>query len=311
MQQNLGFVFPGQGSQKVGMLSELGDAYPIIRKTFSEASEVVSYDLWQLIQHDSGNTLSKTSITQPAILSSSVAIWRLWQQHGGVRPALMAGHSLGEYSAMVCSGVLGFQDAVQLVKKRGEYMQSAVPPGVGSMAVIVGLEDRAVIEACEKAAENQVVSAVNFNSPGQVVIAGHNEAVNRAADLCKEVGAKRTLPLAVSAPFHCALMKPAADEFAKVIKAVELHSPAIDVLQNYGQETTGDTELIRDNLVKQIYSPVPWVDTINQFAARGISRSFEIGPGKVLCGLIRRIQPGFEVLAVNDVASLREALLSV
>ena len=309
MQSDLAFIFPGQGSQKEGMLVELATEHASIQATFNEASEVLAYDLWALCQSDPDNKLALTHITQPAILTASVALWRLWQEQGGYQPALMAGHSLGEYSALVSAGVIAFQDAVMLVQKRGEFMQSAVPVGVGAMAAIVGLADEDVVAACEEAAEGEVVDAVNFNSPGQVVIAGHVEAVNRAIELCKSKGAKRALPLPVSAPFHSALMQPAAERFAEVLESVSLNSPTTPVLQNYSLElTTDDTAAIKENLIKQIYSPVPWVETINSFAERGVKRVIEVGPGKVLCGLNKRIAAEMEAMAINDSDSLSAAL---
>lgn len=306
--QTAGFVFPGQGSQKVGMLAELGEHYPVVGDTFREAADVLGYDLWSLVQHDPEGQLSRTSVTQPAILTSSVAIWRLWLQQGGFNPGIMAGHSLGEYSALVCSGVLDFRDAVDLVRKRGEYMQNAVPLGVGTMAAIVGLEDASVIAACETAAEDQVVSAVNFNSPGQVVIAGHAEAIERAIALCKAAGAKRALPLPVSAPFHCDLMRPAAEAFSVDLESVAFHQPGIPVLQNFGLRTETSPDAIRQNLIGQIYSPVPWVDTVRLFSDRAVSLVYEIGPGKVLCGLVKRIAPDMAVLAINNEVSLKAGL---
>lgn len=309
MQKSSAFIFPGQGSQHEGMLAELAEKYSLIQDTFTEASTVLGYDLWALSQEDPEKKLSLTHITQPAILTASVAIWRLWLEQGGDKPALMAGHSLGEYSALVSSGVLAFRDAVKLVQSRGEFMQSAVPVGVGAMAAIVGMADADVISACKAAEEGQVVNAVNFNSPGQVVIAGHLDAVNRASALCKANGAKRALHLPVSAPFHSPLMLPAAERFADVLKDVELSSPQIPVLQNYSLAlTTEDTESIKENLVRQIYNPVPWVKTINFFNQHGINAVFEIGPGKVLCGLNKRIAADMLASAVNDNASLETAL---
>ncbi len=307
----LGCVFPGQGSQKIGMLAELASEFPLVLDTFNEASSVLGYDLWDLVQNDNNNDLSKTHITQPSILTSSVAIWRVWQSLGGPQPVLMAGHSLGEYSALVCSGVIDFKAGVDLVRKRGEFMQSAVPEGVGGMAAIVGLDDAVVMEACAKAAEDQVVEAVNFNSPGQVVIAGHAEAVERAIALCKLAGAKRALPLPVSAPFHCRLMQPAAERFKTVLDGVTLKSPSIPVLQNFGLRAESDVETIRANLVSQIHSPVPWVETIKLFAAKGVENMLEVGPGKVLCGLVKRIEENLTVNAINDPESLRQALTGI
>jgi len=303
-----GFIFPGQGSQKVGMLSELAEQFDSVQSTFTEASEVLGYDLWKLIQEGPAEELSKTHITQPAILTSSVAIWRLWNEQGGGAPDLVAGHSLGEYSALVCAGVLAFTDAVGLVHKRGLYMQNAVPLGVGAMAAIVGLEDDKVVAACDEARQGEEVAAVNFNSPGQVVIAGHTGAVARAGDLCKAAGAKRALPLPVSAPFHSILMKPAAEQFATDLEAVALSTPEIPVMQNFGLETPESPDRIRENLVNQIFNPVPWVATINKFADAGISRVLEIGPGKVLNGLNKRIVPEMAVLSINETAGLNDAL---
>lgn len=306
-----GFIFPGQGSQKVGMLSELAEQFDSVQSTFTEASEVLGYDLWKLIQEGPAEELSKTHITQPAILTSSVAIWRLWNEQGGGAPDLVAGHSLGEYSALVCAGVLAFTDAVGLVQKRGLYMQNAVPLGVGAMAAIVGLEDDKIVAACDEARQGEEVAAVNFNSPGQVVIAGHTGAVARAGDLCKAAGAKRALPLPVSAPFHSILMKPAAEQFATDLEAVALSTPEIPVMQNFGLETPESPDRIRENLVNQIFNPVPWVATINKFADAGISRVLEIGPGKVLNGLNKRIVPEMAVLSINESAGLNDALSQV
>ena len=306
-----GFIFPGQGSQKVGMLSELAERFDSVQSTFTEASEVLGYDLWKLIQEGPAEELSKTHITQPAILTSSVAIWRLWNEQGGGAPDLVAGHSLGEYSALVCAGVLAFTDAVGLVQKRGLYMQNAVPLGVGAMAAIVGLEDDKIVAACDEARQGEEVAAVNFNSPGQVVIAGHTGAVARAGDLCKAAGAKRALPLPVSAPFHSILMKPAAEQFATDLEAVALSTPEIPVMQNFGLETPESPDRIRENLVNQIFNPVPWVATINKFADAGISRVLEIGPGKVLNGLNKRIVPEMAVLSINETAGLNDALSQV
>jgi len=312
MQQDLGFIFPGQGSQKEGMLAELAEQHAVIGQTFRQASDVLGYDLWALCQEDPDKQLSLTHITQPAILTASVALWRLWQDLGGAMPAIMAGHSLGEYSALVCSGALQFTDAVALVRKRGEFMQSAVPVGLGAMAAIVGLEDAEVQAVCAQAAESETVDAVNFNSPGQVVIAGHKAAVERAIEACKASGAKRALPLPVSAPFHSSLMLPAAERFAEELASVEISVPTVPVLQNYQLSlSTEDTAAIRDKLVKQIYSPVPWVETIRYFSEQGIKTVIECGPSKVLCGLNKRINPDMDAQASENQAALEAALAAV
>lgn len=294
------------------MLADLAAIYPQVMATFGEASAVLGYDLWQLVQAGPAEQLALTQITQPAILTSSVAIWRVWQASGGTQPSLMAGHSLGEYSALVCSGALEFTAAVALVRQRGEFMQSAVPVGTGGMAAIVGLDDAAVVKACTEASTpDDVVAAVNFNSPGQVVIAGHAGAVTRASELCKAAGAKRALPLPVSAPFHSPLMQPAAERFASVLAEVRIQAPAVPVIQNFGLAASSDPAVIRHNLVSQIHSPVPWVATIQRFAHQGISTVIEFGPGKVLCGLNKRIEPDMEALAVNDPSSLQAALAAL
>jgi len=302
-----GYIFPGQGSQKVGMLAELAESFSLVKETFLQASDVLGYDLWALTQTGPAEELDKTQITQPTILTASVAIWRLLKDQGGISPSLMAGHSLGEYSALTCAGVIDFADAVSLVQQRGEFMQSAVPLGVGGMSAIIGLDDDKVVVACEQAKQGEEVAAVNFNCPGQIVIAGHIDAVTRAGALCKEAGAKRALPLPVSAPFHCVLMKPAAEKFAAVLDEVTFNSPEIPVLQNFGLDCSSDPEVIRNNLVNQIFSPVPWIDTINKFAGSRINQVLEIGPGNVLSGFNRRIQPDMNVLSVNDLASLEQA----
>jgi [acyl-carrier-protein] S-malonyltransferase len=304
----LGLVFPGQNSQHVGMLAELAAAYPVVLQTFAEASQVLGYDLWQLTQQGPAEQLALTHITQPTMLTSSVAIYRVWQQAGGSMPALVAGHSLGEYSALVCAGVLQFSEAVGLVRQRGEFMQNAVPVGVGSMAAVLGLDDEAVIRCCAEASSVGIVVAANFNSAGQVAIAGETAAVEQAGQLCKAAGAKRVLPMSVSAPFHSPLMKPAAEKFAAVLADIKLTPPSIPVLHNVGLDTTQDVEVIRQKLVAQIYSPVPWVATMHAFADKGIIQLLEIGPGKVLTGLNKRIDERLHTLAVNDVASLQAAL---
>ncbi len=306
-----GMVFPGQGSQHIGMLAELAAGFDSVAATFREASNVLGYDLWLLAQSGPSEQLALTHVTQPLMLTSSYAIWRVWQQQGGRQPALMAGHSLGEYSALVCAGALDFATAVDLVKKRGEFMQSAVPLGTGTMVAVLGLEDTEVVRCCAAASDAEVVTAANFNSPGQVVIAGHVAAVERAVSLCREAGSKRAIPLSVSAPFHCPLMQPAAAQFAAVLAKVAMKSPQIPVLQNYGLATSSDPEQIRRNLVAQISNTVPWVATMNLFAERGVLQLLEIGPGKVLAGFNKRINPALETIAVNDPASLSQALAHI
>ncbi|WP_314867378.1 ACP S-malonyltransferase [Aggregatibacter kilianii] len=298
-------VFPGQGSQTVGMLAELAGDYPIVQETFKQASETLGYDLWQLVQEGPAEELNKTWQTQPALLTASVAVYRVWQQkYPELKPEVMAGHSLGEYSALVCAGVLDFQDAVKLVELRGKLMQQAVPEGTGAMYAIIGLDNEAIINACKQAEQGEVVSAVNFNSPGQVVIAGAKAAVERAAALCKEAGAKRALPLAVSVPSHCALMKPAADQLSVSLESITLKAPAISVLNNVDVKAETDADAIRNALVRQLYSPVRWTETVEKMSHSGVEVLVEIGPGKVLNGLTKRIVDSLQATSVNDVKSL-------
>ena len=298
-------VFPGQGSQTVGMLAELAGDYPIVQETFKQASEVLGYDLWQLVQEGPSEELNKTWQTQPALLTASVAVYRVWQQkYPALKPEVMAGHSLGEYSALVCAGVLDFQDAVKLVELRGKLMQQAVPEGTGAMYAIIGLDNDAIINACKQAEQGEVVSAVNFNSPGQVVIAGAKAAVERAAALCKEAGAKRALPLAVSVPSHCALMKPAADQLSVSLESITLKAPVVAVLNNVDVKAETDAVAIRNALVRQLYSPVRWTETVEKMAQNGVEVLVEVGPGKVLNGLTKRIVDSLQAVSVNDVKSL-------
>ncbi|WP_419962828.1 ACP S-malonyltransferase [Pantoea vagans] len=302
------FVFPGQGSQTVGMLTELAATYPLVEETFHEASDALGYDLWQLVSQGPAEELNKTWQTQPALLAASVAIYRVWQQQGGEQPVLMAGHSLGEYSALVCAGVLNFADAVKLVELRGKLMQEAVPEGTGAMQAIIGLDDAAIRKACEESAQGQVVSPVNFNSPGQVVIAGNKEAVERAGAACKAAGAKRALPLPVSVPSHCALMKPAADKLAVALESITFNAPAVPVINNVDVKAETDAAAIRHALVRQLYSPVRWTESVEAMAAQGVTQLLEMGPGKVLTGLTKRIVDSLTAAAVNDTASLAAAL---
>ena len=308
---NFTFAFPGQGSQSVAMLAELAQSFPVVVDTYKEASEALGYDLWELVQQGPAEALNQTDKTQPALLTASVAIWRVWAEQGGEKPSVVAGHSLGEYSALVCAGVIDFKDAVKLVELRGQLMQQAVPAGVGAMYAIIGLDDEAIAKACEQAAQGEVVSPVNFNSPGQVVIAGNKDAVERAGALCKEAGAKRALPLPVSVPSHCALMKPAAEKLAVALQDIEFKTPEISVINNVDVAAETDAEKIKDALVRQLHCPVRWTDIIKKMAADGISLQVEAGPGKVLSGLVRRIDKSFTAQAINDTATLEKSLAAV
>ncbi|MBJ3815489.1 ACP S-malonyltransferase [Shimwellia pseudoproteus] len=302
------FVFPGQGSQSVGMLADLAAENPVVEATFREASDALGYDLWALSQQGPAEELNKTWHTQPALLAASVAIWRVWQQRGGKTPAMMAGHSLGEYSALVCAGVMNFADAVRLVELRGKFMQDAVPAGTGAMYAIIGLDDAAIAKACEDAADGQVVSPVNFNSPGQVVIAGNKDAVERAGAACKAAGAKRALPLPVSVPSHCALMKPAAEKLAAELQKMTFSAPQIPVVNNVDVKCETAPDAIRDALVRQLYSPVQWTKCVEFMAGQGVTQLLEAGPGKVLTGLTKRIVDTMTATAINEPASLSAAL---
>lgn len=308
MTNTLAIVFPGQGSQSVGMLTELCQQYDIVKHTFAEASAALGYDLWALVSQGPEAELNETHRTQPALLTASVAVWRLWQQQGGATPAYFAGHSLGEYSALVCAGVLSLADAVKLVEKRGNYMQQAVPAGVGAMSAIIGLDDDAIALACQQAAQGEVVSPVNYNSPGQVVIAGHKAAVERAGELCKAAGAKRALPLPVSVPSHCALMRPAAEQLAVDLTALNFNPAVIPVVNNVDVTIASDAAAIKDALERQLYSPVQWTKTIEWLAAQGVTQVIELGAGKVLSGLIKRIDKNLSSTSVGDAASLQAAL---
>lgn len=301
-------VFPGQGSQAVGMVADLYESSEVVQQTFAEASSALGYDMWALVSTDSEGKLNQTEYTQPALLTASVAIWREYLANGGERPSLMAGHSLGEYSALVCAEVMSLADGVKLVQKRGQYMQEAVPAGTGAMAAIIGLADELVQKACDDAAQGAVVSPVNFNSPGQIVIAGEKEAVERAMTLAKEAGAKRALPLPVSVPSHCALMKPAADQLAKDLEGLELNAPTIPVINNVDVAQPQAPESIKQALVQQLYSPVRWTETIMEFAKLGVTEVVEFGPGKVLTGLGKRIDKSISYSAANDVESVAATL---
>ena len=304
----LGFIFPGQGSQSIGMLKDLAEAHAGVRETYDEASAALGYDLWQIVQEGPQERLNSTEVTQPAMLAAGVAVWRVWQAQGGPQPVMMAGHSLGEYSALVCAGSLPFADAITLVAERGRLMQQAVPEGSGAMAAILGLDDAQVIAVCAAAAQGDVVEAVNFNSPGQVVVAGSKAAVERAAELAKAEGAKRAVLLPVSVPSHCSLMKPAADELAKRLADIDIQQPQVQVINNVDVDSPADADGIRDALTRQLYQPVRWVETINKLSSLGIETVVEAGPGKVLTGLNKRIVKTMTALPVYDSASLSTAL---
>ncbi|KPA94130.1 ACP S-malonyltransferase [Pseudomonas asplenii] len=299
MSTSLAFVFPGQGSQSLGMLAELGAQYPLILETFAEASQALGYDLWALTQQGPEELLNQTDKTQPAILTASVALWRLWLAEGGRCPAYVAGHSLGEYSALVAAGSLSLADAVRLVERRGQLMQEAVPAGQGAMAAILGLEDADVVAACADSAQGEVVSAVNFNSPGQVVIAGAKAAVERAMEACKAKGAKRALPLPVSVPSHCELMRPAAERFAESVAAIDWQAPQIPLVQNVSASVAADLDSLKRDLLEQLYKPVRWVECVQYLAAQGATELVECGPGKVLAGLNKRCADGVNTSNLN------------
>jgi [acyl-carrier-protein] S-malonyltransferase len=303
----LAFVFPGQGSQSVGMMSGWGNRAEV-RATFAEASGALGQDLWALVTDGPAELLNQTLNTQPAMLAADVAAWRVWQTAGGTAPALLAGHSLGEYAALVAAGALGFTDAVKLVRLRAEAMQAAVPEGVGAMAAILGLNDDAVRAVCADAAAGEVVEAVNLNSPGQVVIAGNKAAVERAMALAKEKGAKRALPLPVSVPSHSSLMLPAAEKLLAHLQGVTIVTPNIPVLHNTDVQSHTEPAAIRAALAKQLHTPVRWVETVQALKAAGIERVIECGPGKVLAGLNKRIDDSLPAVALVDEASLQAAL---
>ncbi len=304
----LAFVFPGQGSQSVGMLADLATAHPLILETFAEASTALGIDLWRMTQSGPEATLNHTVNTQPALLAAEVAIWRAWHEAGGHTPGLVAGHSLGEYSALVCAGCLSFSDAIRLVAARGRCMQEAVPAGTGGMAAILGLDDQAVVAACAEAAGSEIVAAVNFNAPGQVVIAGHKAAVDRAVEAAKARGAKRAMPLPVSVPSHCQLMLSAAESFRRHLDAVPLVDARIPVIQNVDAVARQDAAGLRQSLILQLYSPVQWVECVKALHQRGVRTIVECGPGKVLSGLIKRIESSLQLDAIGDADSFAVAL---
>jgi [acyl-carrier-protein] S-malonyltransferase len=304
---NFAFVFPGQGSQSVGMMTAYGES-AVIRQTFAEASDALGEDLWHMVAEGPAELLAQTVNTQPLMLTAGVAVYREWIARGGAVPALVAGHSLGEYSALVAAGALDFQEAVKLVRLRAQAMQEAVPQGEGAMAALLGLDEAAAVEACAEAAQGEVVSAANLNSPGQIVIAGSRAAVERAMLAAKARGAKRAVLLPVSAPFHCALMKPAAERLQLRLADIEVRVPLIPVLNNVDVAVEDQPARIKDALVRQAYSPVRWIETVQEIARRGASHVFECGPGKVLAGMTKRIEGSLVGGAIADVASLEETL---
>ena len=303
----LALVFPGQGSQAVGMMGRY-DAYPVVRDTFAEASRALGEDLWTLVENGPEEALNQTVNTQPAMLAADIAVYRAWRAAGGGAPVVVAGHSLGEYAALVAAGALSFTDAVPLVRFRAASMQEAVPAGMGSMAAIMGLDAAAAAEACRAAAQGQVVEPVNFNAPDQIVIAGHREAVERAAAAAKARGAKRAVILPVSAPFHSVLMKPAAERLAVYLAKVAIDAPAVRVVHNVDAGTAATPDAIRTALAAQAASPVRWVETIRAIAAQGVTHVLECGPGKVLTGLAKRIAPELTALPLNDADAIAAAL---
>lgn len=306
--QNLAFVFPGQGSQSIGMVAELAASYPEVKHIFERASDAISYDLWTLVKEGPIEQLNQTHNTQPVMLAAGFAVWSVWGQLSAIRPAWMAGHSLGEYTALVCAGALKFEDALKLVVERGRLMQAAVPDGIGAMAAILGLDDAQVIAVCAEAAEQDIVAAVNFNAPGQVVIAGHLAAVDRAINLAKEAGAKKAIALPVSVPSHCQLMASAAEQLAKKLSTVAVVEPKTRVVHNVDVKIHPLPDDIRHALVEQLYRPVRWADSVQHLHDQGVEHFIECGPGKVLLGLNKRIVKSAAHSALFDPASINQIL---
>lgn len=307
-QHNLAFVFPGQGSQSVGMLAQLAETYPVVKDTFAEASAVLGFDLWDLVANGPDADLNKTQNTQPAMLAAGVAVWRVWCEQSQVRPAFMAGHSLGEYTALVCSGAMAFADAIRLVAERGRLMQEAVPAGVGAMAAIIGLDDQQVVEGCAEAANGQVVAAANYNAPGQVVIAGETAAVERAMETLKAKGAKRALPLPVSVPSHCLLMQTAAEQLDQVLQTLDVKQPEVTLIHNADVQSHPQADELRLALKQQLFMPVRWVECVTAMHAQGVTQFVECGPGKVLLGLNKRIAAEASHASLFDNDSLNAVL---
>ena len=305
---NLAFVFPGQGSQSIGMLSDMAAAFPLVKDTFEQASDSLGFDLWKLVQEGPAEDLNQTHNTQPAMLAAGVAMWRVWCEQSKIRPGWVAGHSLGEYTALVCSDAISFDDGITLVAERGRLMQEAVPAGVGAMAAIIGLENHQVVKVCADSAENEVVSAVNFNAPGQVVIAGNVAAVERAMEAAKEAGAKRALKLPVSVPSHCALMESAAEKLNEKLKGIQIEIPKMTLIHNVDVAAHSASEVICNALKEQLFKPVRWIDGIRYMHDQGVTDFVECGPGKVLMGLNKRIVKGADHMTMYDPATLEKVL---
>lgn len=304
----LAFVFPGQGSQSRGMLGELAGPHAVIRETFAEASEGADADLWTLSQDGPEDQLNRTEFTQPALLAAGVAVWRAWQQQGGQQPVVLAGHSLGEYTALVAAGALSLRDGARLVRLRGQLMQDAAPAGTGAMAAVLGAEDELVLEVCKAASDEAIVVPANFNSPGQIVIGGHAAAVDKALAMLAERGVRKTVKLAVSVPSHTPLMREAANRLAEAMNGIEWYAPKLPVVQNVDAEVHDGTDSIRGALVRQLYLPVQWTGCVQALSARGITRIAECGPGKVLAGLIKRIDKSLDARALGSPAEFESAL---
>ncbi|MEK8088426.1 ACP S-malonyltransferase [Thermithiobacillus plumbiphilus] len=302
------FVFPGQGSQSVGMLSALAQDFAIVRDTFAEASDILSYDLWTLVQEGPAERLNQTLHTQPAMLAAGVAIYRVWVEESGTQPDFLAGHSLGEYTALVCAESLAYQDALALVMDRARFMQEAVPEGMGGMVAVLGMADEDVVRLCKEQARDEVLEPANFNSPGQLVVAGHLGAVQRLADAAGSAGAKKVVILPVSIPSHCSLMQPAAERLAERLNGINLGAPKVPVVNNVDVKTPSQPEQIKSALVRQLYSSVRWSDTIRYLARQGMSAVVELGPGRVLTGLTKRIDRSLLAMAIDDPATLEQAM---
>mgnify|MGYP000066981719 CR=1 FL=1 len=305
---DLAFLFPGQGSQSIGMLADLAERHAVVQKTFIEASAAMGEDLWGLACNGPEALMNRTDHTQPLMLTAGVAVWRAWREGGGCMPGAMAGHSLGEYTALVCAGALDFPVAVELVRDRGRFMQEAVPEGEGAIAAVLGLDDAAIAAVCDESAQGEVVEPVNYNAPGQVVIAGHRAAVERALEAAKAAGAKRAVQLPMSVPAHCSLMAPAAERLAERLAGVELSMPTVPVVHNVDVQVSDTPAAIRERLTAQVRSPVRWTECVQALGARGIGQAVECGPGRVLAGLNRRIDRRMGIMAIHDPDSLAQAL---